>query len=350
MAAAAFALASSALAQMGSLPDDLITATSVASRQGEIERFVEPKLEELASTDPSVRQSARDALLQPLLGSPEPSRAFRIGYGSSMGDELLALVDHSNVGVALAALRISGALASEQGYRAIQRGMADDRNAVRYAAVAAMGELFRIASRNEAALPGRLLEEALQAAQRALESEPEPLVADRIIQSLAEPEFGSELRPRTLLVAARAAADQFRSWREKDQDDPETLAAAARAITTVRSELIRLLGQGATDRSFAAAAGVLGGHALSYALDVQSRAGWPTGGSAMLPAIADSAEGVIALAEQTRGREPFDPNLVRDRTGIRRDGLMEWIGPRGALTSPPYGESSERFLAGLDGR
>ncbi len=348
------ALAPPAIAQPAQrpaqLPDELITATSVAARQAEVQAFAQEWIDDLSASDPVVRQAARDALLQPLTGAPEPTRAFRLAYGSALGDELVELVGHADPGAALAALRIAGLLASEEGHRAIQQGLSDERAAVRYAAAAALGDLFRLASRNAAALPGRLLDDAVQRAQSRLEREASPLVVDRLLLSFLEPGFGTELRARTLLAAARGGAVRFRAWREEDRSDPQTLAAAARAITAVRSELIRLLGQGAADRDFAAVAGVLGGHALSYALDVQSRLGWPEDSESLLPSIAESAQGVIALAEQTRGRDPFDPNLVRDRTGVRRDGLMQWIGPRGALTAPPYGEPSEGFLAGLDGR
>lgn len=217
---AACVFSTPALGQIESLPPTDKTVYSDADKQ-QINAYVTPRLGSIGNGETSARERARRELLVPLR-RPGVSVAFRRAFRESSISTLTSLAGSTDDAVAINALLVLGEIADDSSRQVVQQYTADDRVAVRYAAIAAMTATFRsIDVASPAIDPGRVGEMVRHLAER-LRDEPDPSVADAIARSLLvasntrrEGFAGAAARATTVLGAGvggrlRAADDNDR--------------------------------------------------------------------------------------------------------------------------------------------
>jgi len=338
------------------LPDGLVTALRHEPAQEEAVRaHIDRHGPNLTHTDARTRQQARNALLGPLTGaSGEPSPAFRLLYNRHLYGPLRNLERHEELGVALGALRIAGWLGAENGFLAMRDAIRDERPAVRYEAARGIGRSLRLAAEGRSVLPGQRIDEALELLQRRLSEETNVLVVDGLVLALSGlPEGeGEAIRRRALSALVRGGAEQIarRHRPGVEATDAEALALL-RAMTYTRDVLTSAA---AVDREFTMDAMALAGHAMAYCLKALEQR--PEGEQMRqhLLTLAVTAEATLILGhvvlsnEQLaeRIRTTFERALAGGPTQAAQNVVMEWIGPSGRLTSPPYNFDANRFTSG----
>lgn len=199
-------LALPAAAQPGTLSvDPCKVAGFTQAEQDEIRSFATARLEQIESGDATARERARKELLAPLR-RPCVSVAFRQQYRSAMIDGLRELAGADDETVAITAIYLLGELADDAARQTLQEHTGDDRAAVRYAAIAAMGRTFRAVSATAPAIDPARVAQMVEHLGGRLESEADPLILDVIV--------------RALLDAAQITRDDY-------------AAASTRAVTTL---------------------------------------------------------------------------------------------------------------------
>ena len=190
---AACVFSTPALGQIESLPPTDKTVYSDADKQ-QINAYVTPRLGSIGNGDTAARERARRELLVPLR-RPGVSVAFRRAFRESSISSLTTLAGSRDDAVAINALLVLGEVADDPSRQVVQQYSADDRVAVRYAAIAAMTATFRsIDVASPAIDPGRVGEMVRHLGER-LRDEPDASVADAIA--------------RALLVASNTRRDGF---------------------------------------------------------------------------------------------------------------------------------------------
>lgn len=349
------ALAPCALAQpggAGTLPEAIVTSQSLgAPEQGAIERFVAGLADKLSDPAPGVREDARDRLLAPLSGaSGEPSVKFRIEYSKALGKRIEPLVRSKDQGVALAAIRIAGALASQAGADACIAALADPRPAVRRMAASGLGETLATDPR-KSVVPEQRVSAIIEALERALGTEQDLLVVDGIVLALGSPTEPG-LRARSLRAIFRGVGRQAATHMGAGRMTESEIGVLLRAVKLARDTVINPN----VDKTLAADAAVLAGHTLALALDqltVATDSGQrPAPESTALDDLAIASEATVILGHlatrnenvESKVQDAFPRAMASGQLDSVRRAIMQWVGPQGRLTQAPYSVKSDAFL------
>jgi hypothetical protein len=338
----------------GGLPESIVTAQALGGpEEKQIEAFVAGHAEKLSDPSAAVRERARDALLAPLGGeSGEPSVKFRIEFSKALAGRIRPLVTSKDQGVALSALRIAGALASQAGVEACLEALADERPAVRRMAAFGLGQTLATDPRRSV-VPQDRVEAIVETLEKALARETDLLVVDGMALALATPEE-SPLRSRGLQAVFRGVGRQAATRIGAGRLSESQVGVFLRAVKLARETVTRPN----VDKAMAVDAALLAGHTLALSLDqlevLAAGGDRPSPESTVLDDLAIASEATVIFGHGAAKNERTDPEVERlfpramsgGDAGPLRAAVMKWIGPGGRLTQPPYGAKPEDFLKG----
>lgn len=347
------AFAPVALAQpapVGSLPESIVAAQALgAPEERQIEAFVAGHAEKLSDPSAPVRERARDALLAPLSGDAgEPSVKFRIEYSRALSGRIRPLVTSKDQGVALSALRIAGALASQAGIDACMEALQDARPAVRRMAASGLGRTLATDPRRSVA-PQDRVEGIVDTLEKTLGGEKDLLVVDGVVLALSAPE-GSPWRTRGLQAIFRGVGRQA-GTRMGARLSEAQVGVFLRAVKMARETVTKPN----VDKTLAVEAALLAGHTLALALDQLTIASEsdsrPSPESTVLDDLAIASEATAIFGHLAAKGQDVKPEievaypraLGSGQIGPVRELVMKWIGPGGRLTQPPFGAKPEDF-------
>ncbi|MEC9374666.1 MAG: hypothetical protein VYC34_12515 [Planctomycetota bacterium] len=347
-----FAFAAPALhAQPVAIPDALVTQQSIDDAgRNTITQYVRRWLPDLDSGDVRARESARDQLLAPLRRpNVTPTRAFRRDYDRAFSGRIEELSRSSEIGVAIAALQIAGALGSQSGYDALMAGLRDERAGVRYVSARGLGRLMSDFDAGTAIIAGQAVTNAVDAMRQRLAAEEEIHVVLGMVEALSAPAGGT--REAALTAMARGLSEQMKARRSQDELTGKVIEVALIAVTRLRDEIIKKGGR-QLEPEFAKQSALLAGQALATTLAVLE-AGNDGGGDIDMnevQALAISSEAVVTFAHLSLTNENVPARIEREigvalegRPSGFRDAVMAWAGANGRLTRQPYGVQAGDF-------
>jgi len=334
--------------------DALVSASSIdREQQATLEAFVAQWRADLQSEDATTRQRARDALLDPLTRSGvTPSRAFRRAYDDAFEGAIEGLVRHDELGVAICAMQVAGAMGTQSGFTALMTALEDERPGARYTAALQMGRLLGVADEGGAVIRGQQIDEGLEALRDLLATDEQILVALGATRALDQPQ--GDLRVRALTAQCEGLSAQIRSRRQAGALAQEEILVFLTTITEIRTAILQNASTLATQPEFAKAAAVLGGQTMSATLDLVERSrreDLPGEVSReQVVTLAIVAEVVATLAHDSLLGETVDARIEQEvrraldgRPNQLRSVVESWVGPNGRLTRPPYDRPAADF-------
>ncbi len=348
-AAAALAIAPTpALAQVGELPGELITATRLSTEQEQTVRaFARQNAQDLGSTDADARRRARGRLLRPL-ATPDASVSFRLAYSGALMPELDRLSRQGEIEIRLNAIRVAGELATQDSSDLVLRALESDATEVRIMGSYALRRTFESLSAQPPALAEGRVRALVERAATMVERERDPLAFDAAVRTLAA--AGRINRPNLSLrnESYRRLADSVGS---RVRSRPTT-ADALGVMRTGEALLDVLRSIESLDTQAAVAAGGFAGDALAMVRNaLASDESLNAADRDQLVNLAQIVEAVIFFA-RTVAEPGADPQPTSHATALRdtRDvqrfiaGVeRDLIGANGALTRRPFGFNADRF-------
>jgi hypothetical protein len=363
------AWAAPVVAQLGELPEELITAPTVSPPQvDEIKKFVAAQVADLETGDPVKLKRAR----QNLEGAANHAGAtvsFRTAYSEALLPELDRLAKLANDVVVINAVQASGPLATQASIELAERYRADARPAVRLTAVGALEQTFRSINRTPPVVDQAAALQIVTNLGAGLDGEADPKVADAYVRALLEASRIEQAKFESVPDAALEKLVQSVGTRVRKLGDApldrELLMACIRAAEEVHNILAQNNLQRELPQGLVRDAGGLGGDLLAYVFR-QIRSG-------KLPVAQGVGEGAVAEAQAGRlveftvtqlgvkivysardrlGRGPVDSmidvaGMIWQATaaGDREftTGVGQIIGESGLLTRDPFNFNSERF-------
>lgn len=368
--AAALAFASGpALAQPTQpLPPELSTALQIGPAQSEqLAAFVKANAAELTGSDRERARAARSLLLEPLRVDGV-SVAFRLQYATLVLPIAEGMVRGADEAQTIAGLHMAGELATEGAARLAGERLGDDRQAVRFAAAAALNRTLQALERSAPAMSPAQATAVVRLIAGRLANEKDAHVGDTLIRGLSsgtrlaqKPEFADTAANAFALLCDGASA-MVRSA-ASPTPDADRLAAFIRAGSVVRDALTGPAARSLPRDSVIKAAG-LGGDLLAHAARIVaggSLGNVPEGATpeASAPVLARRAlviqcaavgETVVYFARsvvdpsapQTRLSDLLKSGSVRDDASFGVE-VKSLIGPEGALVKPPLSLPGDRF-------
>ncbi len=298
---------------LGGLRDDLttkITALSSAETD-EVRQFAEPRLDALAGTDAAARERSRAELVSSLR-RPGVSVAFRQAYRGVMLDRLRPLASDARDEVAINALLVLGELADDAAARVVLERTSDDRQTVRYAAIAALTTSFRAARDQAPALTPATAGRIVDHLGERLATERDAWTADAVARSLiAAGSIGrSEFAPaaeNAWVALAEGVGDRL----FEAQAGPErriVLLTAMRAGEAMRDAVTAPSGIG--ERATRAAAG-LGGETIGFVARLLTKGELPAGDRRFETDLVNVGENLVFFSlQQLPPRTPQQTRLA----------------------------------------
>ncbi len=305
-----------AVAQIGSLPQELIRKTGQLSA-AEIEQvntFVAPLLTDLGQSDALARSRSRASLTEPLK-TAGVSVAFQQAYSTAVSPVLGPLVVSDDAAIRIAAIDVAGALGTVEGWQLVSPHMADDQPGVRMATAVACRSLLEAAAKRSPAINSSATASIIDALGQRLADEPNPFVADGLARTLLQ---GGQLVGVSGYEASGTRAWQAvsehlgtRAFNSRDKDD---FAAQQTRLTLLGSlEFIRTSGglarPGGVDPAIIDAAASLSAETLAMvAAKAQANPGKPL--SDEMVRMGRMAFSGLTLAARQAGVAPPDASLA----------------------------------------
>ncbi len=338
----------------------IVTKTDRLSSQeeDEVRRFVAYHAPNLASDDPKVVTTARQALQRPLMGTGEataPAPPFRFTYTTELVGHLDRLVASDNPSHKIIALHLAGQIATERSTQIPLQHMDDEDVSVRYASARAIGLTFQALDRSAPAVGNVPL--LIQELGDRLVGEDDPMVLDRVIRTLrVAANFKSTAVAGNRILAideiTESVGQRLRKLDPK-RNNVQRLQMLLRALEVVQQSFL----DGpfaeqpnlARDPSVKSAAG-LGGDAMVYVAKRVKMGIDKADERALLVKMALSGETIIYFSApaytQNTGIPP--PNVAALlQSGRDREYLTQldarYTGAKGVLVSPPFNFDPNRF-------
>ncbi len=311
ISAVAAAMCLSALplrAQPGQLEvDPCKVAGFTEAEQQQIRTFVEQRLT-LLDKDAADREPARRELLEPLARSCV-SVAFRQLYRGAMLGDLQRLAASAEEEVAITALIILGELADEPARQELQKYTADERIAVRFAAIAGMKRTFRAINNAAPALDANRVGEMVRHLGDRLSTEEDPATIDLTVRTLiaaagvSRDGYG-EVAAEAMTSAAHGIGDRLRAASVEAR--PSVLLSTLRVGEALGGQLAAA---GSAPQPVARAGAAFAGEVLAHLAFL--------GNSGKLPQsrqletdLTNISERILVFAHQRLGKPLTPPNLV----------------------------------------
>ena len=307
---------------IGGLRDDLITKiTALSSAEtDEVRQFVEPRLLALAGNDAVARERARAELVSSLR-RPGVSVAFRQAYRGAMLDRLTPLASDARDEVAINALLVLGELADDAAARVLLERTGDDRQTVRYAAIAALTTSFRAARDQAPALTPATAGRIVDHLGERLRNEPDAWTADAVARaliaagSIGRSEFAS-VSQNAWVALGEGVGDRLYSA----EPSPElriVLLTAMRAGEAMRDAITAPTG--IDDRATRAAAG-LGGEAIGFVSRLLERGELASGDRRVEADLVNIGENLVFFSRQRLLSTPPPQTRLADMLNAGQDG------------------------------
>jgi hypothetical protein len=294
MMLAALAPAPMALGQ-ADLPVEIVRAGTLTSEQVEqIRRFTEDAVKMLASPDPREVKRGRDRLLAPLRGR-DISVRFRQEYSNQIVPGLRQLPVKENELCAVNVLRIAGELATSDSSALLEQSLADERVAVRFAAVTGMGRTFDAVNANSPAMPRDGGQRLVTRLGERIEKEPAAVVVDAAVRALMAAmnvtRSGFDVRQQAISALALSMGNRIKQAGSQPHD-PALMEPALRTGIAIRDALTVNNPGLAVDAAGARAAAEYNGHLVAYLLR-RLKADFPQG----QPSLRDEPAQLLSVAE-----------------------------------------------------
>lgn len=303
--------------------------------------FAEPLLTALAAKETGPSQQAREDLLAPLRSGV--SVAFRLEFSGAVMPTVSRLASGPDERVAFNALRIAGALATDDAMGAIRAALADARPSVRYGgAFGARRALDEVASKRfspDAAQVGRLVE----AMTEQLKKESEPGVVEGLVSAFDAVGPDGATRSAALASMCAAVSAQAASFGEGKAGAPESWAYAfQRSVKVAQAALVEQGRVGNLDESLAKGGANMCGQLLAHVVRrLQSFTATESreAETAALQDLASAAEGTLIFIDANLTKRTPPQQVIRaafpDAAKVATE-AGKWVGPKGLLSQPPY--------------
>ncbi|QOJ00098.1 MAG: hypothetical protein HRU70_06195 [Phycisphaeraceae bacterium] len=366
---AAGAWSAVASGQLGGLPPEVVSSSSVTSSQRDaIREHVSKHLPEIAGGEPDKVRRARAELVGMFFRGDDVSVSFRQAYAAELtGQKLADLARSENDLVAINALRIAGDVASSETLDIVEAHLGSSRSAVRYGAVAAAQRtLDQVRERFPAVTADRAAGLAATLGAR-LADEKDPLLADALTRALQSAagvtrERYESVRAAGITELCRALSARLKTMESRDED-ALVINSVVRAGLFLRDDLSA---NGATmpERLKVDAAG-LGGDMLAWVAkqitgrklpqvsggDDEPTAKQKRDSRAAAINVAAAGEGVLFFA--ARGLNVTGVTQTNFKAELEKASSFEdaryveavraIAGPGGLLTKPPFQFQASRF-------
>lgn len=337
---------------IGGLRDDLITKITAlsSSETEEVRQFAEPRLAALASDDAAARERARAELVSSLR-RPGVSVAFRQAYRGVMLDRLAPLASDARDETAINALLVLGELADDAAARVVMERTGDDRQTVRYAAIAALATSLRAARDQAPALTPATAGRIVDHLGERLRGERDAWTADAVARALiAAGSIGrSEFAPaaqHAWVALAEGVGDRLYSA-EAGPERRIVLLTAMRAGEAMRDAITTPAGIG--DRATRAAAG-LGGETIGFVSRLLAK-GDLTGGERRFESdLVNVGENVVFFSRQKLLPTAPQQTRLADMLNAGQDSEFRIAARRlvAELTQPPVSMPQDRATRWFD--
>lgn len=282
------------IAQTG-LPVGALTLSP--ADQGSVRAYIQQHSPTLISGPHTQAQSARDRLVEPVLG--DASVEFRLYFGQQIIPTLRDIIaDHTDPWRVQLALAVAGAIATDAALELTLEAADDDRPAVRLAAAREIATLLEQADLGRAAIQQARLTAAIETLTATLAEETETLVAGEIAKALATPTRTASLQNQTLPAMCVSLA----AWLDTNTPDSsgdallEAVSITLRAVKVTREQLVRRLRTGDSPRAINDAATRLGTSAGALAQHALRDDSLSDDGRTLARRLADAAETLTDIA------------------------------------------------------
>lgn len=327
------------------LPEALLSKGKLSDAdQAQVNAFIELHRPNL-SGDPEQIKAARGSLLRPLAGSV--STDFRVSYANALRPALEPLVTSPKEQVAINALRIMGEVATNASVPVLLKALdpaTTVNTSVRYAACFGATKLFEVNARQARTVSGADLRSLVTVLAGAINSFPDPLVADESVRALAlalditdlkdDPAFKGDV------VGQLAKAAGTRAQSIKDASTSQSLPSVIRAARALRDVITSDAGSAVAqikDATYKESAGFAGDLAAAV---LRLRA---AGTGAFDGALIDQATGAAAtIITLSYDRLSKGGNKADAPKNVEKN-LQVLFGESGVLSKPPFGFAADRF-------
>lgn len=359
-----------ASAQFGELPQSIVESGQPTPEQIEvINKYISVRIADLESGEPARVKRGRTDLQSPAANAGA-TIAFRTAYSAALAPELSRLGKLDNDVVVIDAIQVAGSLATGDGIAMADRYRADNRPAVRYAAVFALRDTIRSISRSAPVVgpedAGRIVDNLAV----GLSTETEPFVADMYVRALLESTRVQQQRFEAIPDRALQALIQTVGTRVRKLGTAPADRAMAQPFLRAAEAIRDVMAEDAVKRQkpedLARNAGGMGGDLLGYVFR-RSRAGDLLLAKGTDPASVEEAKvarqpeltatqlGVTivfsARDRLARGVPEPPPDLAGMLGKATAAGDKEFqrevlsiIGDGGLLTKDPFRFNADRFL------
>lgn len=249
------------------LPDAVRSAQPLsASDQTMVAGFVQQALADLASSDASEAQGARDRLSAPVLGPTSVS--FRIYYSQQVMPRLESMLSPNvDPHQAQLILTVAGAVSTDASLALLINAMDDDRAAIRFGAARELGVLLGQVDRGQAITQQDRVARMITTLRQTLVAEPDLFVASEIAKALVTPVLTQTLVDQGLESMCLAMADRLDAQRD-GATPSEQVAAILRAVKDARDRLIARQIEGKTPKSLDDAAARFASAARAFSVAI----------------------------------------------------------------------------------
>lgn len=370
LAAVTTAWAPGAFAQT-TLPANVVTAagTLTGEQREMVKAHVARFAADLKSDKAETVQKARAEILIPLQEA-NVGVSFRNAYASELKPIIDPLVRSDSDVIAVNALRIAGKLAHRDAASALDTGLKAQKVAIRYAAMAGVGDTFDALARSAPAIDINAAKQLVRGLRPILAGEADSNIFDAgvralISASVVDRDGWGSLRDDAISELGQVISDRIQKL-AKQPADSTMMQALIRGVSAGRDALAgggKRLGEN-TQKSAAAMAG----DALAYVQSLVQAQHFPViqandaenvqaerTAARVAPAnLASVATTSIFFANDGLGGGQL-PQAQLDLSQLLRSaksaddakflvGVRDLIGPNGALAKPPFGFEANRFL------
>lgn len=265
VSSALIAASAPAWAQSGQLTPDVITTQAPSETQQQaIREYPGNAPRDLGSDNPAEVRTARSRLLEPLQ-NPQASVRFRQIYSDAIAPALIRHAESKSDRASINALRVLGELATPAALDAVEARLADDRLAVRYAAVTGLERALASIRTSSPAVTQARLNQAVERLGQRFAAETDPDVATAVARALSglmsfERQGFDGLRP----AAISTLAQQFRAKLPTLKDGPARAMLPAMLVASVAARDALTSARQPLSESSRKDAAEVQGHAFAY--------------------------------------------------------------------------------------
>lgn len=231
------------VAQGQSLPATVVSAQPLTSQdQQAVQRFVQPLLENLTSSNHVTAQGARDRLIEPVRG--ETSVSFRIYYSQLVMPWLQRMVGpQADPQRSQLAMTVAAYLATDAARTLLVGQLDDPRATVRYGAARELAVLIENidAGQGRSAVQQDALDGFFNQLRQAIANEEEMLVATALASALAKPTVNQSLQDAALTAMCAGMAEQIKMRANEAPDAAEPYELIVATLRTMRDANARLI-------------------------------------------------------------------------------------------------------------